>query len=225
MTRRTRPPARAPDRLKWERALWESGCRVVAGVDEAGRGPLAGPVVAAAVVLPWEWGRDGIPEEYAGLDDSKKLSARARDVFFGLLTSDPRLRFAIVEASAQVIDRINILAATHRAMNEAVGMLDPGPAHVLVDGLRVPSLRGPQTALVGGDGRSYSIAAASVLAKVTRDRIMAEAEERHPGYGFARHKGYPTAEHLEALSRLGPCELHRRSFAPVSARQLGLFGT
>lgn len=223
MTRRTRPPARAQDRLEWERALWESGCRVVAGVDEAGRGPLAGPVVAAAVVLPWEWGHDGIPEEYAGLDDSKKLSARARDAFFGLLTSDPRLRFAIAEASAQVIDRINILAATHRAMNEAVGMLDPCPAHVLVDGLRVPTLRWPQTAIVGGDGRSYSIAAASVLAKVTRDRIMAEAEARHPGYGFARHKGYPTAEHLDALSRLGPCELHRRSFAPVSARQLGLF--
>lgn len=224
MTRRSRPPAQAPDRLEWERALWESGCRVVAGVDEAGRGPLAGPVVAAAVVLPWEWGRDGIPDPYVGLDDSKKLSARARDGFFGLLTSDPRLRFAIVEASAQVIDRINILAATHQAMNEAVGLLAPGPSHVLVDGLKVPSLRWPQTAIVGGDGRSYSIAAASVLAKVTRDRIMAEAEARHPGYGFARHKGYPTPGHLAALSRLGPCELHRRSFAPVGARQLGLFG-
>lgn len=204
--------------------MWESGCHPVAGVDEAGRGPLAGPVVAAAVVLPWEWGRDGVPAEYAGLDDSKKLSARAREAFFGLLTTDPRVRCAVVEASAGVIDAINILAATHRAMNDALGMLEPSPSHVLVDGLRVPSLGWPQTAIVGGDGRSYSIAAASVLAKVTRDRIMQEADVRHPGYGFARHKGYPTAEHLDALSRLGPCELHRRSFAPVSASQLGLFG-
>jgi len=197
---------------------------MVAGVDEAGRGPLAGPVVAAAVVLPWEWGREGVPWEYEGLDDSKKLSARARDVFFGLLTTDRRVRFAIVEASARVIDAINILAATHRAMNDALGLLQPTPAHVLVDGLHVPSLGWPQTAIVGGDGRSYSIAAASVLAKVTRDRAMLEADVRHPGYGFARHKGYPTAAHLAALARLGPCDLHRRSFAPVGASQPGLFG-
>lgn len=224
MARNTRAAANAADRLEWERGLWDSGCRVVAGVDEAGRGPLAGPVVAAAVVLPWEWGRDGVPAEYEGLDDSKKLSARARDRFFGLLTTDQRVRFAIAEASARVIDAINILAATHRAMNDALGMLEPSPAHVLVDGLPVPSLGWPQTALVGGDGRSATIAAASVLAKVTRDRIMEGADGLHPGYGFARHKGYPTAGHLDALSRLGPCELHRRSFAPVGGRQLGLFG-
>lgn len=193
-------------------------------MDEAGRGPLAGPVVAAAVILPWEWGHEGLPEAYAGLDDSKRLSARAREVFFTRLTTDARVRFAIAEASAQVIDEINILAATHRAMNEALATLDPSPLHVLVDGLRVPSLGWPQTAIVGGDGLSTSIAAASVLAKVTRDRLMESADARHPGYGFARHKGYPTAEHLEALSRLGACEMHRRSFAPVGARQLGLFG-
>lgn len=212
------------DRLHWERLLWASGQAWVAGVDEAGRGPLAGPVVAAAVMLPREWGEAGVPPEYAGLDDSKKLTARAREAFYGLLTGDARIRFAIAECGPRVIDEVNILAATHRAMNEALGRLEPGPGHVLVDGLRVPTLGWPQTALVGGDGRSYSVAAASVLAKVTRDRGMKAADARHPGYGFARHKGYPTAEHLEALARLGPCELHRRSFAPVTMRQPGLFG-
>lgn len=224
MARRARQPGDLPDRLGWERDLWSGGLRSVAGVDEAGRGPLAGPVVAAAVVLPSEWGRDGVPPEYVGLDDSKRLSARARESFFARLTTDSRVKHAIVEVHAETIDLINILGATHRAMNEALARLSPAPEHVLVDGLRVPSMAWPQTPLVGGDGRSYSIAAASVLAKVTRDRFMAEADRMHPGYGFSKHKGYPTAEHLEALARLGPCELHRRSFAPVSAMQLGLFG-
>ena len=217
-------PEDGGDRLFWERSLWASGQDWVAGVDEAGRGPLAGPVVAAAVILPSAWGIEGVPEAYAGLDDSKRLTSRQREEFFARLTHDGRIRFAIVEAGPQLIDEINILAATHWAMNEALARLEPSPGHVLVDGLRVASMRWPQTPLVGGDGKSHSIAAASVLAKVTRDRFMEEADRRHPGYGFARHKGYPTAEHQEALARLGPCELHRRSFGPVKERQLGLFG-
>ena len=122
-----------------------------------------------------------------------------------------------------VIDRINILAATHRAMNEALRSLVTAPVHVLVDGNRVPSLAFPQTPLVKGDSRSYSIAAASVLAKVTRDRLMVAADSRFPGYGFAKHKGYPTAEHLDALARKGPCPLHRRSFAPLRTPEPDLF--
>lgn len=211
-------------RLQWERELWSAGQPWVAGVDEAGRGPLAGPVVAAAVMLPSEWGIAGVPEEYAGLNDSKKLTERARERFHARLTTDGRIRFAIAEAGPGRIDEVNILMATHEAMNEALARLIPAPMHVLVDGLRVASMRFPQTPLVGGDGRSYSIAAASVLAKVTRDRLMLEADRRFPGYGFARHKGYPTAEHLEALRRRGPCELHRRSFGGGMERQPGLFG-
>ena len=224
MKRARTMPGKEADRLYWERTLWASGHEWVAGVDEAGRGPLAGPVVVAAVMLPHEWAGNGIPDEYVGLNDSKKLSGKSREVFHARLTQDARIRFAIAEASPGMIDEINILAATHWAMNEALARLQPAPGHVLVDGLRVPSMRWPQTPLVGGDGRSYSVAAASILAKVTRDRIMDEADRRYPGYGFARHKGYPTPDHLRSLERLGPCDLHRRSFAPVASRQLGLFG-
>ncbi len=224
MKRKGARPEDGGDRLHWERSLWGAGHGWVAGVDEAGRGPLAGPVVAAAVMLPPAWGVEGMPEAYAGLDDSKRLTARQREGFFGMLTGDDRVRFAIAEAGPGKIDEVNILAATHWAMNEALARLAPPPGHVLVDGLRVASMKWPQTPLVGGDGRSYSIAAASVLAKVTRDRFMEEADRRHPGYGFARHKGYPTAGHVEALARLGPCELHRRSFGPVRERQLEWFG-
>lgn len=207
------------DRFEFEAALWAAGCVRVAGVDEAGRGPLAGPVVAAAVVLPPRWQTDGLPAALRGLNDSKQLTETRREEFFALLTGCAEVCFAIAEVDAVTIDRINILQATHRAMNEALAQLHPAPEHVLVDGRPVKSLRFPQTALVKGDARSYSIAAASVLAKVTRDRLAADWDRQWPEYGFAVHKGYGTPQHLEALRRLGPCPIHRRSFAPLKQAQ------
>ena len=219
------PRAVAVDRLAHERARLPEVSGPLAGVDEAGRGPLAGPVVAAAVVLPLDWIRDGLPAELRDLNDSKQLTAAQRETFFGLLTTLQGVRFAVAESDAAEIDRINILQATHRAMNLAIRALGkPAVAHALVDGRPVKTLCVPQTALVKGDSLSYSIAAASVLAKVTRDRFMTEADRRWPGYGFAVHKGYPTPEHLAALERLGPCPIHRRSFAPLRRPEPDLFG-
>ncbi len=177
------------DRLAHERALLAGGLTLIAGVDEAGRGPLAGPVVAAAVMFPAAWLRGEFPSELAALNDSKQLSETQREHYFAWLTAHAEIRFAVAQADAPVIDRLNILQATHRTMNDALAQLAPPPAHVLVDGLRVKSLRFPQTPLVKGDARSYSIAAASVLAKVTRDRLMREFDRQYPGYGFAEHKG------------------------------------
>jgi ribonuclease HII len=193
-------------------------------VDEAGRGPLAGPVVAAAVILPVEWIERGLPPPLHGLNDSKQLTAAQRETFFARLTAADRVLHAVAITEVAVIDALNILRASHQAMAEAIGRLSPPPDHLLVDGLPVPALPGPQTAVIKGDGLSFSIAAASVLAKVTRDRLMLEHDRRWPVYGFARHKGYPTPEHLAALERHGPCPIHRRSFAPVRARQGELFG-
>ncbi|KAB2673602.1 MAG: ribonuclease HII [Verrucomicrobia bacterium] len=209
-TRRLRP-----DRFVHERDLVARGILRFAGIDEAGRGPLAGPVVAAAVVLPLAWILDGIPRDLEDLNDSKQIDEARRDEFFRLLTTMPGVEFAIAESSAEQIDALNILRATHRAMNEALQGLRPVPPHALVDGNRVPTLRCEHTPLVKGDGLSYSIAGASILAKVTRDRWMREAHERWPVYGFDQHKGYPTPMHLEAVARHGPCPIHRRSFAPI----------
>lgn len=216
---------RDTDRFLHERALFASGIGRLAGVDEAGRGPLAGPVVAAAVILPRSWVLNGIPEPWAGLNDSKQLSESQREHFFMGLTGDPLIRYAIASVDAAVIDSINILQATHRAMNEALTALGNDTDHALVDGRPVRSLRLPQTALVKGDSLSYSIAAASVLAKVTRDRVMREADAQWPGYGFATHKGYPTPEHLEAVARMGPCPIHRLSFAPLRRPEPELFAS
>lgn len=213
----------ASDRLLPERGLLASGIRRFAGVDEAGRGPLAGPVVAAAVILPEEWIQQGMPPEFADLNDSKQLTGAQRETFFTRLTAHAGIEFAIAHAEPDVIDAVNILQATHRAMNDALRQLAPRPEHALVDGRPVKSLIVAQTALVKGDARSYSIAAASVLAKVTRDRLMLEADARWPAYGFARHKGYPTPEHLAALERHGPCPIHRRSFAPLRRPERELF--
>jgi ribonuclease HII len=192
-------------------------------VDEAGRGPLAGPVVSAAVILPIEWVQDGLPETFQSLNDSKKLTGMQREDFFHRLRITPGVEYGIALVDAATIDSINILQATHRAMNQALQSIDPRPHHALVDGNRVPSLIIPQTALVKGDSRSYSIAAASVFAKVTRDRWMDEADRQWPDYGFSKHKGYPTAEHIEALRQHGPCPIHRRSFAPLRPTQADLF--
>jgi len=199
--------------LAHEDSLRARGFHFIAGIDEAGRGPLAGPVVAAAVILPAGFTHDV-------LNDSKQLTERRRERIYEELTArtDIRIAFAIVEPDE--IDRINILRATHEAMRRAARQLTPD--HVLIDGLPVRDFPFPQTALVGGDALSFSIAAASIIAKVTRDRIMLELDSRHPAYGFAQHKGYGTPQPLTALRQHGPCPIHRRSFLPVQQATLGL---
>ncbi len=210
-------------RFKFERELLARGVAPLAGVDEAGRGPLAGPVVAAAVLFPVEWITGGLPRALHGLNDSKQLRPEERERYFAVLKSDPRVVSGVGIVDVPVIDTINILQATYQAMNEALAQLIPAPEHVLVDGLVAGGLRWPQTAIVGGDGKSYSIAAASVIAKVTRDRLMVEYHRQYPLYGFAEHKGYGTPQHLGALAQHGPCPIHRRSFAPVRQPELPLF--
>lgn len=196
-----------------EISLRDSGVFPVAGIDEAGRGPLAGPVVCAAAILPLE-------VKPIGLDDSKKLSPRRRESLYLEITQNPAIRWAVVYISSEEIDRLNILRATHAGMRRAWEKLDPRPPHVLIDGLPVPDFPCPQTALVGGDGISLSIAAASVIAKVERDRAMMEYDRLYPEYDFAKHKGYPTAAHFAKLREHGPCPIHRRSFAPVAQAEL-----
>lgn len=185
----------------------------MAGIDEAGRGPLAGPVVAAAVVLPMDF-------DTRGLDDSKKLASGLRAELHERLTTSPAVAWAVKVVAAAEIDRLNILEATRAAMRAAFLALKPAAAHALIDGLPVPAFPSPQTALVGGDARSFSIAAASVIAKVTRDRLMDALDAAYPAYGFAKHKGYPTPEHLARLREHGPCPEHRRSYAPVAQAEL-----
>jgi ribonuclease HII len=213
------------DRFEFERPLWRQGFSRVAGVDEAGRGPLAGPVVAAAAILPPRWAQTGLPAGLDGLNDSKQLTEKQREKFFTFLTSCGEIEFAVAEIDAPQIDEINILQATHRAMNDALAKLKLPPQHALVDGRPVRTMRVPQTAIVKGDARSYSIAAASVLAKVTRDRLMVEFGRQWPEYGFAVHKGYGTAKHLAAIEKFGPCPIHRRSFAPLKPKEASLFST
>jgi ribonuclease HII len=210
------------NRLAHECELWQRGLTLVAGVDEAGRGPLAGPVFAAAVVFPCGWSETGLDSRLRGLNDSKQLTEAQREDYYTILTSHPEIRYAIASADVEVIDRINILQATHHAMNLALAQLQPPPEHVLVDGRPVKSMPFPHTALVKGDARSYSIAGASVLAKVTRDRLMHEMDRLYPGYGFAEHKGYGTPQHLAAIQALGPCPIHRRSFAPLRPMEMEL---
>lgn len=196
----------------------EHGGRV-AGVDEAGRGPLAGPVMAAAVVFP-----AGVPRGLAALlDDSKALSPARREAAFAALreaAAAGRAELALAAASAAEIGRLNILRATHLAMARAVARLPAAPGLVLVDGNQAPPLPHPVRCVVGGDARSLSIAAASIIAKVVRDRAMARLDARWPQYGFAAHAGYATARHRAALAEHGPCPHHRRGFAPVDQRLL-----
>ena len=179
---------------------------MIAGVDEAGRGPLAGPVVAAAVIL--------CPGGIEGLDDSKKLTAVRRDVLFAKIMAECIV--GIGTASVEEIDMLNILWATMLAMERAVAALGVDPGEVLVDGNRCPAWRWPSRAIIGGDAIEPCISAASIIAKVTRDRMMIAADRDHPGYGWASNKGYGAAVHMAALERLGPTPLHRRSFAPVA---------
>lgn len=180
---------------------------LICGVDEAGRGPLAGPVVAAAVILDAQ-------RPIVGLADSKKLSASKREALFTLIC-ERSLAFHIASASVEEIDTLNILQATMLAMQRAVVGLSATPTLVKIDGNRCPKLDLPAVAIIGGDGCIDSISAASILAKVTRDRMLAELHLSHPEYGFSQHMGYGTPQHLAALKQHGPCEHHRRSFAPV----------
>ena len=186
---------------------------LVCGIDEAGRGPLAGPVVAAAVILDAE-------RPIAGLDDSKKLGEKAREAL-ALLIRERAVAWAVAEATVEEIDRLNILQATFLAMQRAVAGLGIRPTSALVDGNRCPQLAIPVTAVIKGDGKIASIAAASILAKTVRDAAMRMLHARYPQYGFASHMGYPTATHLRALEAHGVSPVHRRSFGPV-ARMLAL---
>ncbi len=208
-----KPPGRS--RFRYERELRARGCDLVAGVDEAGRGPLAGPVVAAAVIFPPAWIANGLPRTLWGLNDSKQLTADEREIYFAKLTGFAEVKYAIAWSDNTLIDEINILQATFRAMNDALARLEPAPLHVLIDGNQRSSVHWNQTPIIDGDAMSYSIAAASVLAKVTRDRMMVEYDRQWPAYAFAEHKGYSTEKHLLALAEHGACPLHRRSFAPI----------
>ena len=199
-----------PD-LRYERRLWRAGCEAVAGVDEAGVGPMAGPVVAAAVIFA--------PETFIkGVHDSKQLAPERREELMDAIGACA-LAIGVGVAEVDEIDRFNIYWATMRASGRAIEALKCAPGHVLVDGRAIAGLKLPQTHIVGGDRKSFCIAAASIVAKVTRDRMMVEYDARYPGWGFARHKGYCTADHFEALRKLGPSPIHRRSFAPVRDAQ------
>jgi ribonuclease HII len=195
--------------LRHEKRAYQDGANIVAGIDEAGRGPLAGPVVAAAAILPPTF------RGHKTLTDSKQLTEQQREEIYAELTSTPEFYWAIGVSDVDVIDHYNILRATWRAMQIALDGLYVFPDHVLVDGRRVPLIGVKQTAIVKGDAKSYSIAAASVIAKVTRDRMMLKIHEQYPQYNFAQHKGYGTPEHLAALDQYGPSPIHRKSFAPV----------
>ena len=191
-----------------ERKLRDVGYRFIAGVDEAGRGCLAGPVVAGAVILPLEY-------ELAGVRDSKKLAAPVREKLYDLIASDRAIAYSVGICSPGEIDSMNILRAAQEAMRRAVAGLVFKADHALIDGLPVDPFPIPQTAVIRGDETCMSISAASIVAKVTRDRMMLDAARDYPDYGFETHKGYGTARHLDALRRLGPCALHRRTFGPV----------
>ena len=194
--------------LRHEKLAYNDGATIVAGVDEAGRGPLAGPVVAAACILPREF-------RHKTLNDSKQLTEHQREEIYTELAARDDVHWATGMSDVAVIDTYNILRATWRAMVLALDALPVRPDFVLVDGLHVPAIRIRQKAIVKGDAKSFSIAAASVIAKVTRDRLMLQLHEQFPQYNFAQHKGYGTPEHLAALAQHGSSPIHRKSFAPV----------
>jgi len=199
------PPQSAP--YRYEAQAWRTGVTLIAGVDEAGRGPLAGPVVAAAVIIAPD-------RRIKGLADSKVLTPEQREALFHVI-SERAVGVGVGIVDHETIDRINILQATKVAMAEALAQLTVRPDLVITDFVALRDLACPQKNLVDGDARCATVAAASIVAKVTRDRLMVEADQRFPVYGFARHKGYATPEHLAALDRWGPCPLHRRTFAGV----------
>lgn len=212
--------------LKYERAFWRDGFGAVAGLDEAGRGALAGPVVAAAVILPplsdtsaRSWKKSPLLRDIAAANDSKLLTARAREALFEPICTRARA-YGIGSASEAEIDALNILRASHLAMYRALDQLAVMPDALLLDALVLSDTMLPQQGIIHGDGLALSIAAASILAKVTRDRLMCELDAQYPGYGFAQHKGYGTREHLAALRERGACAIHRKSYAPIERLEI-----
>ncbi|MFC4768679.1 ribonuclease HII [Effusibacillus consociatus] len=193
---------------KFERTLTDQGFRMIAGIDEAGRGPLAGPVVAGACILP-------VGVEIPGLNDSKQLTAEQRETLFHVIR-DKAIACGVGIVDVDYIDTYNILQATYEAMRRAIDGLGVEPDHLLNDAVTIPKVTIPQLPIVKGDAKSHSIAAASILAKVTRDQLMKEYGRIYPEYGFEKHMGYYTPEHIHALQKYGPCPIHRRSFAPVA---------
>jgi ribonuclease HII len=200
--------SKRPD-LRYERRLWKLGIDAVAGVDEAGVGPMAGPVVAAAVIFA--------PEAFiSGVHDSKQLTREQREELYDPIR-ERAIAVGVGIAEVNEIDRLNVYWATMSASRRALSALNLEPGHVLVDGRLIPGLELPQTKIVGGDRKSFCIAAASIVATVTRDRMMMDLDALYPGYGFAQHKGYCTNDHMQMLIKLGPSPIHRRSFWPVAA--------
>ncbi|MGE0790319.1 MAG: ribonuclease HII [Sandaracinaceae bacterium] len=208
--------------FRFERELYTSGSRAIAGVDEVGMSPLAGPLISAAVILPRDF-------RLVGVDDSKKLDAAQREALAAEIRAHA-ICFAIGSVSPEEIDRINIYHAGLLSMQRAIEGLSPAPDHILIDARRLERVPIPQTPIIKGDARSFTIAAASIVAKVHRDGLMADLDAEYPGYGFAKHKGYPVREHQDALMKLGVTPVHRRSFAPVQRamgvlpEQLDMFG-
>lgn len=197
------------DLLKYEKELYEKGITLIAGVDEVGRGPLFGPVVTAAVILP-------VGYNLEGLTDSKKLTPKKRDKFFDIIKNDA-IAIGVGMCSPERIDEINIYEATKEAMYEAISNLTTKPEHVLIDAMKLEDLTISSTSIIKGDAKSISIAAASVIAKVTRDRMMESIALDHPEYGFERHKGYPTKAHVEAVKKYGVLEGYRKTFEPIKS--------
>jgi ribonuclease HII len=208
--------------VRFEGEARQNGYATIAGIDEAGRGPLAGPVLAAACIIPGDL-------FFAGIDDSKKLLPKKREELYDQITKHKAVIYAVGMASHEDIDRINIYQATIQAMLQAIAALAQTPDFLLVDGLKLPHPLIPCQKIIGGDALSQSIAAASIIAKVTRDRLMTDYHAQWPQYGFDHHKGYSTRAHLEALARHGPCPIHRKSFEPICSSfmekplQLSLF--
>jgi ribonuclease HII len=192
---------------RYERALYQQGIDLIAGVDEAGRGCLAGPVVAAAVILPRDW-------DVIETNDSKQLSASRRETLFASIQARA-LSWGVGIISPDIIDHVNILQATYLAMEQAIAALSVKPHYVLLDAVTLPRVPIPQQGIIKGDSLSISIAAASIIAKVTRDRLMQDYDQQYPVYGFARHKGYGTKQHLHAIATHGPCPIHRKTFRGV----------
>ena len=193
--------------VRYERHAYQQGATAVAGLDEAGRGCLAGPVVAAAVILPRDW-------LHAEINDSKQLTAHQRDTLFAVI-HEHALGIGVGIASVEVVDRLNILQATLVAMKEAVLNLSSPPDFLLLDAVQLSNMPMPQHSIIKGDTLSLSIAAASIIAKVTRDRLMVEYDRQYPVYGFAAHKGYGTQQHRSAIKQYGPCPIHRKTFRGV----------
>jgi len=203
--------------LAIEQSYFHRGYQIIGGVDEAGRGPLAGPVVAACVVIGPDFKLD--ENDLALVNDSKTLSAKKREKLFGLIRQKA-LGVEIGIADNTIIDKINILQASFLAMRQAIRRLDIQPDYILLDGsFRIPKLDKPQTAIIKGDAKVWTIAAASIIAKVSRDWLMQELDKKYPVYGFAQHKGYGTKQHLENIAKYGPCPIHRLSFRPLNKKE------